>query len=381
MSSHAILSASSSKRWLNCPPSARLCAETEDTTSEYAKEGTEAHSLCEYKLKSMLGIDALDPTDSLSYYDEEMERCANDYASYIIEIVEEVKKTCKDPLVLIEQRLDFSRFVPEGFGTGDCVIVADETLYIIDFKYGKGVEVDSNENPQMMCYAIGALELFNNLYNIENVCMTIYQPRLENISSSTISVTELYDWAENTLEPIAKLAYEGKGEFKAGDHCQFCKVKATCRKRAEYNMELAKYDFEKPAELTDEEISSILIKSSDLVSWASDVKEYALSQAIQGKKYPNLKVVEGRSNRKYINDEEVADAVIKAGYDPYEKKVLGITAMTSLLGKAKFNEVLGNLVYKPQGKPTLVLESDKRPAMQINDFINEKIEREENYHE
>lgn len=378
MGSHALLSASSSKRWLNCPPSARLCAEVEDTTSEYAKEGTEAHTLCEYKVKTMLGIEMQDPTADLSYYDEEMERCANDYACYIMEGLEDIKTYCNDPLVLIEQRLDFSKYVPDGFGTGDCLIVADNTLYIIDFKYGKGVEVDSEDNPQMMCYAIGALELFDRLYDIENVCMIIFQPRIENISVSNMSVTELYNWAENTLKPIAQLAYEGKGEFKAGDHCQFCKIKASCRKRAEYNMELAKYDFEEPAELTDEEISEILIKSGDLVSWVSDVKEYALNQAIQGKNYPNLKLVEGRSNRKYLNEEEAARAVIAAGYDPYEKKLLGITSMTSLLGKTKFMEVLGDLVYKPQGKPTLVLESDKRPAMQINDFIEE---REENYNE
>lgn len=374
MGSHALLSASSSKRWLNCPPSARLCAEVEDTTSEYAKEGTDAHTLCEYKVKTMLGIEIQDPTADLSYYDEEMERCANDYACYIMEGLEDIKAYCNDPLVLIEQRLDFSKYVPDGFGTGDCLIVADNTLYIIDFKYGKGVEVDSEDNPQMMCYAIGALELFDRLYDIENVCMIIFQPRIENISVSNMSVTELYNWAENTLKPIAQLAYEGKGEFKAGDHCQFCKIKASCRKRAEYNMELAKYDFEEPAELTDEEVSEILIKSGDLVSWVSDVKEYALNQAIQGKNYPNLKLVEGRSNRKYLNEEEAARAVIAAGYDPYEKKLLGITSMTSLLGKTKFNEVLGNLIYKPQGKPTLVLESDKRPAMQINDFIEEREE-------
>ena len=378
MGSHALLSASSSKRWLNCPPSARLCAEVEDTTSEYAKEGTDAHTLCEYKVKTMLGIEMQDPTADLSYYDEEMERCANDYACYIMEGLEDIKAYCNDPLVLIEQRLDFSKYVPDGFGTGDCLIVADNTLYIIDFKYGKGVEVDSEDNPQMMCYAIGALELFDRLYDIENVCMIIFQPRIENISVSNMSVTELYNWAENTLKPIAQLAYEGKGEFKAGDHCQFCKIKATCRKRAEYNMELAKYDFEEPAELTDEEVSEILVKSGDLVSWISDVKEYALKQAIQGKNYPNLKLVEGRSNRKYLNEEEVAAAVTNAGYDPYEKKLLGITSMTNLLGRTKFNEVLGNLIYKPQGKPTLVLESDKRPAMQINDFIEE---REENYNE
>ena len=378
MSSHALLSASSSKRWLNCPPSARLCAEIEDTTSEYAKEGTDAHTLCEYKVKTMLGIEMQDPTETLVYYNEEMERCANDYACYIMDGLEVIKNYCKDPLVLIEQKLDFSRYVPEGFGTGDCVIVADKTLYIFDFKYGKGVEVESENNTQMMCYAVGALELFDSLYDIENVCMIIFQPRIENISVSNMNVTELYNWAENTLKPIAELAYEGKGEFKAGDHCQFCKIKATCRKRAEYNMELAKYDFEEPAELTDEEISSILIKSNDLVSWVSDVKEYALNQAIQGKNYPNLKLVEGRSNRKYLNEEEVAIAVTNAGYDPYEKKLLGITSMTNLLGRTKFNDLLGSLIYKPPGKPTLVLESDKRPTMQINDFIEE---REENYNE
>ena len=374
MGSHALLSASSSKRWLNCPPSARLCAEVEDTTSEYAKEGTDAHTLCEYKVKKMLGINMQDPTSDLSYYTEEMERCAEEYASYILEVIEDTKQYCKDPLVLIEQRLDFSRYVPDGFGTGDCLIIADKTLYIIDFKYGKGVEVESEDNPQMMCYAIGALELFDKLYDIENVCMIIYQPRIENISVSSMNVTELYNWAENTLKPIAELAFEGKGEFKAGDHCQFCKIKATCRKRAEYNMELAKYDFEEPAELTDEEISSILIKSGDLVSWVSDVKEYALNQAIQGKDYPDMKLVEGRSNRKYLNEEDAAKAVIAAGYDPYEKKLLGITAMTSLLGKTKFNEVLGNLIYKPQGKPTLVLASDKRPAMKIIEFNDEREE-------
>ena len=378
MSSHALLSASSSKRWLNCPPSARLCAEIEDTTSEYAKEGTDAHTLCEYKIKTMLGIEMQDPTETLVYYNEEMERCANDYACYIMDGLEVIKNYCKDPLVLIEQKLDFSRYVPEGFGTGDCVIVADKTLYIFDFKYGKGVEVESENNPQMMCYAVGALELFDSLYDIENVCMIIFQPRIENISVSNMNVTELYNWAEHTLKPIAELAYEGKGEFKAGDHCQFCKIKATCRKRAEYNMELAKYDFEEPAELTDEEISSILIKSNDLVSWVSDVKEYALNQAIQGKNYPNLKLVEGRANRKYLNEEEVAIAVTNAGYNPYEKKLLGITSMTNLLGRTKFNDLLGNLIYKPPGKPTLVLASDKRPAMQINDFIEE---REENYNE
>ena len=363
MSSHAILSASSSKRWLNCPPSAKLCAEVEDTTSEYAREGTDAHTLCEYKVKSMLGIKMQDPTDSLSYYNEEMERCTNDYASYVMEVIEDAKNYCKDPLVLIEQRLDFSRFVPEGFGTGDCLIIADKKLYIIDFKYGKGVEVESEDNSQMMCYAIGALELFNSLYDIEEVCMVIYQPRIENISVSNMSVTELYSWAENTLKPIAELAYEGKGEFKAGEHCQFCKVKATCRKRAEYNLELAKYDFAMPDTLEETEIAAILAKVDNLVSWASDVKDYALQQAMGGTHYEGFKIVEGRSNRKYTDEDAVAFAVKDAGYDPYEKKLLGVTAMTTLLGKKKFEEILGSYITKPQGKPALVPETDKRPAM------------------
>ena len=177
MGKHALLSASSSHRWLNCPPSARLCEKYEDTGSEYAQEGTDAHSLCEYKLKQALGMDAADPTEDLSFYNEEMEQCALDYAAYVLELVEGAKKSCKDPVVLIEQRLDFSRFVKNGFGTGDCVIIADGTLDIVDYKHGKGVEVSAVENPQMMLYALGALELFDGIYDIDTVRMTIFQPR------------------------------------------------------------------------------------------------------------------------------------------------------------------------------------------------------------
>lgn len=363
---HAILSASSSHRWLNCPPSARLCEGYEDKGSEYAQEGTDAHSLCEHKLKLALGMETTDPTENLSFYNEEMEQCACDYASYVLELVEEAKKICKDPVVLIEQRLDFSRFVAEGFGTGDCVIIADGTLYIVDYKHGKGVEVSAEENPQMMLYALGALELFDGIYDIDTVRMTIFQPRRENVSVCVMAKDDLLQWAYNDLMAKAKLAYDGGGEFACGDWCRFCKAKAACRKRAEYNLELAKYDFAMPDTLEDAEIAAILEKADELAAWAADVKEFALQQALGGVKYAGFKVVEGRSNRKYTDEDAVADTVKKAGYDPYEPKLLGITAMEKLLGKKQFARLLSGLVEKPQGKPALVPESDKRQEMNID---------------
>ncbi len=363
MGRHALLSASSSHRWLNCPPSARLCEGYEDKGSEYAQEGTDAHSLCEHKLKLALGMETTDPTDSLSFYDEEMEECACGYATYVMELVEEAKKTCKDPVVLIEQRLDFSRFVEEGFGTGDCVIIADGTLYVIDYKHGKGVEVSAVENPQMMLYALGALELFDGIYDIDTVRMAIYQPRRENVSVCVMAKDDLLQWACNDLMAKAKLAYEGGGEYACGDWCRFCKAKAACRKRAEYNLELAKYDFEMPATLDDVEIAAVLARADELAAWAADVKEFALQQALSGVRYDGWKIVEGRSNRKYTDEDAVADTVSKAGFDPYEPKLLGITAMEKLLGRKKFAELLAGLVEKPQGKPALVPVTDKRPEM------------------
>lgn len=363
MGKHALLSASSSHRWLACPPSARLCENYEDTGSEYAQQGTDAHSLCEHKLKQAFGMETTDPTAELSFYDEEMEECVCGYAEYVLSLVEEAKKICKDPVVLIEQKLDFSRFVKDGFGTGDCVIIADGTLYIIDYKHGKGVEVSAVENPQMMLYALGALELFDGIYDIDTVQMAIYQPRRENVSVCVMTKDDLIQWAYNDLIAKAKLAYDGEGEFNAGEHCRFCKAKAVCRKRAEYNLELAKYDFEMPATLEDDEIAAILIKADELAAWAADVKEFALQQALSGVKYDGFKIVEGRSNRKYTDENAVADTVKKAGFDPYEPKLLGITAMEKLLGRKKFAEILNGLVEKPQGKPALVPETDKRPPM------------------
>lgn len=363
MGQHAFLSASSSHRWLECPPSAKLCSEQEDRASPYAQQGTDCHELCAYLVEKSLGRDAEDPTENLTYYDQEMQDCAEGYCSYVNEQVEEAKKHCPDPQVLIEQRLDFSRWVENGFGTGDCVIVADEVLQVIDYKHGLGVLVSAEKNPQMMCYALGALELFDGLYDIREIRMTIFQPRRENVSTYSMTKEELIAWAEEVLKPTAELAYEGKGEFKAGEHCQFCKVKATCRKRAEYNLELARYDFEMPATLEDTEIAAILPRIDSLTAWAADLKEYALQQALSGKHYDGFKVVEGRSVRKYSDEAAVAEAAKGAGYDPFEKKLLGITAMTALMGKKKFEEVLGSFITKPQGKPVLVPESDKRPAI------------------
>lgn len=370
---HAILSASSSDRWLHCPPSARLCENYEDRGSDYAAEGTDAHALCQFRLEQALGLPAEDPIENLSWYNEEMEDCAAGYVSYVLEQVETAKQVCADPIVLIEQRVDFSRWVEEGFGTADNIIIADGVLKICDYKHGRGVEVSATENPQMMCYALGALELFDDIYDIDTVSMTIFQPRRDNVSTCDISKEELYRWADEVLKPAAELAFAGDGNFLCGEWCGFCKAKHDCRARAEANMELAKYDFKLPPLLTDEEIEDVLARVDDLVAWASDIKEYALQQAISGKAWPGWKLVEGRSNRKYTNDAAVAATVECAGFDPYEKKLLGVTAMQKLLGKSRFEELLSSLIEKPQGKPTLVPKSDKRPAMNTakNDSMEE----------
>ena len=368
MGAHAFLSPSASHRWLSCTPSAKLNAAVPDQPSPYAQQGTCAHELCAYLVEKALGRDVKDPTENLDYYDQEMQQCAESYRDFVMEEYERAKQTCPDPEVLIEQKVDFSKWVEGGTGTADCIILTDGTAEIIDYKNGLGVLVsaDSEEfggNPQLMCYCLGLIDMFDGIYDIDTLRMVIYQPRRDNCSIHEMSKADLVNWAENVLVPRASLAMKGEGEFHAGNHCQFCKVKATCRKRAEYNLEMAKYDFEMPSVLQDHEIDAILMRVDQLIAWASDVKEFALEQALQGKDYGHFKVVEGRSNRKYTDEALVAQAVINAGFDPYEKSVLGITAMSKLLGKKKFEELLGSLTFKPQGKPTLVSKSDKRPAM------------------
>lgn len=374
MAKHAYLSASASHRWLACPPSAKLCAQEEDRGSPYAQQGTDAHELCQYLVEKALGYKVRDPTEDLTYYDAEMQESAEGYRDFVMEQVEAARHLCSDPLVCVEQTLDFSKWVEHGFGTGDCVIVADGLLQIIDFKYGVGVLVEAENNSQMMCYALGALDTFGDLYEIRQIRLSIFQPRRGNVDTWETTKEELLRWADEVLAPTAKLAYDGGGEYHAGDHCRFCKVKAVCRKRAEYSMELARYEFAEAPTLDAAEIAEILPQIDDLISWADDVKTYALHQALSGVRYPGWKLVEGRSNRRYSSPEAVASIVENAGYDPYEKKLLGITAMQKQLGKKKFEELLGGLVEKPQGKPVLVPESDKRPEFNTaaNDFTEEK---------
>ena len=373
MPKHAYLSASASHRWLACPPSAKLCAQEEDRGSPYAQQGTDAHELCQYLLEKALGMPCRDPVEDLTYYDAEMQEAAESYAAFVMEQVDEAKKLCKDPLVCVEQTLDFSKWVEHGFGTGDAVIVADDLLHIIDFKFGVGVLVEATDNSQLKCYALGAVDTFGDLYDIRRVRLSIFQPRRENVDTFELTKDELLKWADEVLAPIAKLAYEGGGEFHAGDHCQFCKVKANCRKRAEYAMELAQYDFADAPTLDETEIAAILPQIDTLVSWAEDIKAYALNQALSGVRYPGYKLVEGRSNRRYTDEAAVAQIVSDAGYDPYEKKLLGITAMTRQLGKKRFEELLRGLVVKPQGKPVLAPNTDKRPEFNAaaNDFMEE----------
>lgn len=376
MSKHAILSASGAHRWMNCTPSARLCESYEDKGSEYAAEGTSAHMLCEYKLKAALGIRAKDPTADLTYYNEEMEDCANGYAAFILEIVETAKQTCADPVVLIEQRLDFSKYVEGGFGTGDCVIITDGTLHVVDYKHGQGVLVEAEDNPQMKLYTLGALEIFDGIYDIDTVSMTIYQPRRDNVSTHTVFKESLYQWAEEVLKPTAELAYAGDGEFNCGEWCMFCRAKAECRARAEAKLKLAAFEFALPPLLSDEDIEEILDKLDDLTSWANDIKSYALEAALKGKQWKNYKVVEGRSNRRYVDENAVAEVAKAAGYrDIYKQSLITVTEMEKLMTKAKFNEILGGLIDKPPGKPTLVPLSDKRPQYKINsaaeDFSND----------
>lgn len=370
---HALLSASSAHRWLHCPPSAKLTAGVADSPSEAALQGTAAHALAEHKLRRALKQQSKRPVSK--YEDDEMNTHTDDYVSYVLEQYEQAKQVTSGAVIYIEQHLDFSHVVPGGFGTGDCLIVADGTLHVIDLKYGLGVLVEAEWNLQMMLYAIGALALFDALYDIEQVALTVFQPRRENVSTWTISVTELNEWAEQTLKPAARQAAKGEGEFCAGTWCQFCKIASTCRARAEANLELAKFEFAPPAELSPAEVAKVLTQIPELTRWASDVQDYALSQALSGERYEGFKLVAGRSIRKYTDETAVAEAAKAAGYrDIYKRSLLTITAMEKLMGKKNFSEILGNLVVKPEGKPTLVPVTDKRPELQVStaadDFTN-----------
>lgn len=360
---HAMLSASSAHRWLHCPPSARLEDQIQDAPGAAAEEGTAAHALAEHKLRRALKQRSTRPTSP--YEDDAMGDYTDAYVSFVLEKYEAAKKLSPDAEILIEQRLDFHHLVPGGFGTGDCIIIADGHLTIIDLKYGAGVLVDARDNPQMQLYALGALAQFDMLYDIDTVEMVIYQPRRDNISDWSLTAAELTSWGDSTVKPAAELAAAGQGEMRAGDWCGFCKLKHTCRARAQANLEIAQWEFEAPAQLTDDEIADALALIPQAKKWMNDLEHYANTKAIdEGKHWRGFKLVAGRSIRKYVDPDKVADAAQAAGYsDIYDRKLIGITAMEKLMGKQTFNDVLGALVHKPEGKPTLVPESDRRPAV------------------
>ena len=373
---HAILSASSSHRWLECTPSARLEQEFNEYETVASKEGTAAHALAEHKLKRKLKMRSERPISEFN--DEDMELYTDDYSDYVFEQYTKAKRYDENAQIFIEQKLDFSCYVPDGFGTGDAVIISKGKLQIIDLKYGMGVLVNAENNSQMMLYALGALKKFGKEYDIKKIKMVIFQPRRENVSVWETTVTQLKNWAEKKLRPRAEMAFKGTGNYLPGSHCQFCKAAIKCRARAEENLKIAQQEFKMPPLLSDAEIEAILTKVPELKKWVEAIWDYATEQALKGKQWNGFKVVQGKSVRKYSNEEKVVDACNNAGYkDIYVKKLITITEMEKLMGKKVFNEVLGSLIEKPAGKPTLVEESDKRPA--ITTAMNEfNVIKEEN---
>lgn len=381
---HAKLSASGANQWLNCPPSIKASEGVGDTSSEFAREGTFAHELSELYFSNLYEnlSDAdfkqqLEQSKSNEYYSEELREYVEQYVDIVEEKINEAKAQ-DEPILFFEHRLDLTRYVPESFGTGDVVVYYNGIVEIIDLKYGKGVEVSALNNPQLRLYGLGAYELLKYFEDVHTIRMTIVQPRLHNISSETVDAADLVDWGLNTVKPQAIKAYNGEGEFKAGSHCRFCKIRHTCRARAEANNVEAK-DMAEPYTLTDDELSALLHKLPEIKRWASDVEEYCREQAIENKReFDGWKVVEGRANRKYVDDEQVYKR-LKEHYDPQEvteTKVLSISKLEKQLGKKRVGELLGDLVTKPRGKATLVTEDDKREPItnsaesDFTEFIN-----------
>ena len=374
-SRHARFGPSSADRYIHCPPALRMGEEygAPDTGSVYAAEGTEAHELGEFLLRQALGEEMEDPRPGMQYYCDEMQECAEGYRDTVLDLFHQLRLRSKDAVLFIEQEVSFEKYVPGGFGTSDCVIIGDGEMIIVDYKHGKGVPVSAEGSPdaeghlmgnaQLKCYALGAYLAFEALYEIKEVTLVIYQPRIANFSSFTLTVEELLTWADTVLRPAAQLALAGDGELACGSWCRFCRAKAVCRKRAEENLALARYDFARPPNLEDDEINVILGRLPDLEAWAADIRDYALSRALGGYAWDDFKLVEGRTTRRFTDEAKVAEVVAAAGFDPYEHKLKGLTAMTGLLGKKRFEEMLGSLVEKPSGKPTLVPRADKRPEL------------------
>ena len=373
---HAFLSPSSSERWFNCTRSAWLSEQFPDLGSVFAAEGTDAHRLCEFLLHDMLGMPDTDPRPGMTYYNQEMEEVAQGYVQFIREKLEAWKAKGALPTVFVEQRVDLRAYIPESMGTSDCVIIADDEIEIIDFKYGM-YRVPAT-SLQLRIYALGACELFRNLYDFTRVRMTIYQPRLGVVDEASMDVEELYRWAAEELKPRAELAFAGQGNYSVGEWCRNCWARRTCRELAAHQLEIAKYEFTEPPLLSDEEIADVLGRVDDLVSWAAGVKEYALQAALDGRRFAGWKLVEGKSVRKFTNDACGAARVEAAGIDPFEKKMLGLTALEKKLGKRDFQNLLADLVVRSQGKPVLVPVSDKRAEMNLAsvEFADEKMKDE-----
>lgn len=374
---HAKLSASGSKKWLTCTPSAHLEDQFPDEGSDFAAEGTFAHEIFELQLLNYL--DRCTPQDfnrgmrqaqKHRFWSQALVDHVSAAVDRAVVAIEEARARCADPVILVEKRLDFSRWVPEGFGTGDLVIITDELVEVMDYKHGKGVLVEAQDNSQMRLYGLGAYNELAHLYDIQRVRMTVLQPRLDNFGSEELSTSELLGWAESYVVPRARMAWDGQGEFVPGEHCTsgFCRARFQCPARAAAAIEVARQDFalKDPELLTVEQLTAVLAKADMAIDWLNDVKAYALKQAEAGAQIPGFKLVEGRSNRKYANADEVATRLLEAGIPEaviYERSLLGITAMEKAIGKKKFAELLDDLVVKPAGKPTLVPVDDKRPAL------------------
>ena len=383
---HAILGPSSASKWLTCTPSARLETQFPSTSGDAADEGTLAHSVGELiiahrtkaitnkKFREQLAILETD-----KHYNKALYEYADGYAVYVLEQLAAARAISPDAQLFVEQSLDMGNFIPEGFGTGDAAVIAPGYLDVTDLKYGKGVSVSAENNPQLKIYALGWLAEYDYLYDIHTIRMTIYQPRMNNISTFEMRYADLMAWAELTLKPLAMLAFEGLGDFVAGKHCQFCRVKTTCRANAEAQMAIAQRDFAgitedlparlAPQLLSDEEIAKILEHVDRFKNWVKSVKEYALEQAKAGKKYPGYKLVSGKSSRVFTDKEAVQKILIKEGFDRTKmfkpQEMIGITEMEELTGKKLFDEKLAPFTVKKAGAPTLVDAADKRP--EIND--------------
>lgn len=358
-SRHALLSASGSSKWLHCPPSARLEETIPEKASAYAAEGTLAHSKAEEKLTNYLEGH---PRKKVKCPDGEMDEATTNYRNYVIEVLNEEKK--KDPCaqLFVEVEVDLSKWIPEGFGTSDAVVVSADTLHIIDFKYGAGVPVNAYHNSQLLLYAAGTMNIYELLYGFRNITVHIYQPRRDHFDSYSTTVDDLEKWLEGTVRPMAKMAFAGEGEFYPGDWCGFCRAAPTCKVRAYkiYNLAAEKMGHV----LSTNEIADLLPKLGPIAKWAKDLQEYALETALSGTKYDGYKVVEGTSRRKITDDLEAMKKLQTAGYqytDITETKLKTITELQKLTGKNELPKILGDTLIKPPGAPTLVPESDKRP--------------------